>query len=120
MTAENAAVQNDAIARVWHGTVPTKKADSYVDYIRRTGFSDYTRTPGNRGAFIFRRREGDVTHVLTISMWDSIESIKQFAGDDYEKARYYSEDKEYLLEFEPNVLHYTVAAAEDGDKKSWK
>ena len=33
------------------------------------------------------------------------ESIKQFAGDDYEKAKYYPEDKKYLLEFEDSVIH---------------
>lgn len=120
MITEQAATQNDPIARVWHGTVPTSKADAYANYICRTGLSDYRRTPGNRGAFLLRRQEGDVTHFVTISIWDSIEAIKQFAGGNDEKARYYPGDKEYLLDFEPNVLHYTIAAAEDGGKKSWK
>ncbi|HXG38548.1 MAG TPA: antibiotic biosynthesis monooxygenase [Bacteroidota bacterium] len=113
MTTEQAARQNDPIARVWHGTVPTTKANAYANYIRSTGLTDYRGTPGNRGAFLLQRQEGDVTHFLTISIWDSIEAIKQFAGDDYEKARYYGNDKEYLLEFEPHVLHYTVVAVEE-------
>ena len=55
---------------------------------------------------ILRRVEGDVCHFCTVSEWVDLESIKRFAGDEYEKARYYSEDNEYLLEFEETVEHY--------------
>jgi len=40
-----------------------------------------------------------------VTKWDSYESIKKFAGDDHEKAKYYDKDAEFLLEFEPNVIH---------------
>ncbi|MCH8872269.1 hypothetical protein IH824_05785 [candidate division KSB1 bacterium] len=43
---------------------------------------------------------------MTITEWDSYESIKKFAGADFEKARYYPEDEKYLLKFEENVAHY--------------
>lgn len=45
---------------------------------------------------------------LILTFWESIESIKKFAGEDFEKARYYLEDKNYLLEFEEKVVHYEV------------
>ena len=53
-------------------------------------------------------------HFLTISLWDSLESIKRFAGDDYERARYYAEDEKFLLEFEPTVQHYEYYANTSG------
>lgn len=99
------------IARIWHGKVPTEKTEAYVEYVRRTGLEGYSKTSGNRGAFILHRREGKVTHFLTLSFWDSIESIKKFAGEEYEKAKYYPEDASFLLELEPNVVHYTIAAS---------
>jgi hypothetical protein len=43
-----------------------------------------------------------------MTLWDSVESIKRFAGEDIHKARYYPEDKDYLLEMEPHVTHYEV------------
>ena len=52
-----------------------------------------------------RRIEGSEAHFVLTTLWDSIESIKRFAGEDYEKARYYPEDDEYLLEREPRVVH---------------
>ena len=99
------------IARQWHGRVPTHKAEEYYRYLTRTGVTDYQSTPGNRGVFVFRRDEGDVTHFLITTLWDSVEAIRRFAGDDYTVARYYPEDDEYLLEREPLVTHYEVLTA---------
>jgi heme-degrading monooxygenase HmoA len=58
-----------------------------------------------------RRTEGDLAHFVFVSLWDSLDAIRAFAGDDVEKARYYPEDADYLLELEPRVTHYEVVAA---------
>lgn len=96
------------IARIWHGITPASKADRYVDYLNRTGIPDYQATEGNLGVYVLRRIEGGQAHFLTLTFWDSVASIKKFAGEDYEKARYYPEDKDFLLEFEEKVMHYEV------------
>ncbi len=57
------------------------------------------------------RREGKVVHFVFLSLWESREAIRAFAGDDLEKARYYPEDEHFLLELEPTVTHYEVAAS---------
>ena len=96
------------IARIWHGRTEVSKASAYVDFLKQSGLPDYRNTEGNLGAYILRRIEGDEAHFLTLSFWKSLDAIKTFAGEDYEKARYYPQDKEFLLEFEPTVLHYEV------------
>jgi heme-degrading monooxygenase HmoA len=96
------------IARIWHGIAKTADSDEYLEYLNKTGIQDYRNTEGNIGALILRRAENEITHFQTISFWDSIESIKEFAGDDYEKARYYPQDELFLLEFEENVFHFDV------------
>lgn len=93
------------IARTWHGRVPAAKADAYYDYLLRTGIPDYQATPGNRGVLVQRRIEGGEAHFVLTTLWDSVQSIRRFAGEEYEKARYYPEDDEYLLEREPEVVH---------------
>lgn len=98
------------IARTWHGRVPAEKADAYHAYLLRTGLKDYASTPGNRGVQLLRRTEGGVTHFLLITLWESYEAIRAFAGDDCEQARYYPEDDDYLLEREPFVTHYDVVS----------
>jgi heme-degrading monooxygenase HmoA len=96
------------IARVWHGRVPTGKAEAYYTYLLRTGLADYAATPGNRGVQVLRRTEGDITHFVLTTRWESLEAIKRFAGEDFEKARYYPEDDDFLLEREPLVQHFDV------------
>ena len=99
------------IARTWHGAVPVSKADAYHAYLLRTGVPDYEATPGNRGVYVLRRAEGDVAHFLLLTLWDSFDAIRAFAGDDVDRARYYPEDADFLLDLEPTVTHYEVAAA---------
>jgi heme-degrading monooxygenase HmoA len=94
------------ITRIWHGRTKNEDAEAYRQFIIETGVSDYKSIPGNLGCQIWQQREKDVTHIYTVSWWDSYESIKKFAGEDYTKAKYYKEDKNYLLEFEPEVKHY--------------
>ena len=96
------------IARIWHGEVRPGKADAYVEYLERTGVADYRATGGNRGVHVLRRVEDGRAHFLTVSFWDSMESIEEFAGSDPGEARYYPEDEEFLLDFEPAVRHYEV------------
>jgi heme-degrading monooxygenase HmoA len=97
------------IARLWHGRVPTSKATAYLDYLNRSGLPDYRATPGNRGVTVLMRAEGDITHFLLITQWDSWAAIAAFAGEPVDRARYYPEDDDFLLEREPAVVHYDVA-----------
>jgi heme-degrading monooxygenase HmoA len=99
------------IARTWHGRVPAARADAYHAYLQRTGLPDYAATPGYRGVLVLRRTEGAVTHFVLTTLWDSIEAIRRFAGEDETRARYYDEDDDYLLEREPLVTHHEVLRA---------
>jgi heme-degrading monooxygenase HmoA len=91
--------------RVWHGKTHVMHADEYLEILIRTGVSDYKKTPGNLSCQVWRRIEGEVCHFWTVTGWDNIESVKKFAGEDFEKAKYYPDDSRYLLEFEPTVIH---------------
>ena len=96
------------IARTWTGVVRRADADAYADYIRETGFAEYGRTAGNRGAWMLRRDDGDRTEFITLSLWDSVDAIKAFAGEDIEAAVLYPEDERYLIDGESSVTHYEV------------
>jgi heme-degrading monooxygenase HmoA len=96
------------IARIWHGVTEAGRAADYLEVLNRTGVPHYQATPGNRAVYVLQRIEGDRAHFLTLTFWESLESIKAFAGEDIEKAKYYPDDSEYLLEFEPTVAHYEV------------
>ncbi len=96
------------IVRMWHGRVPTEKARAYREFLNARAIPDYQSIPGNLSVYILERPEGDVTHFITMTFWESLEAIKAFAGEDVEAAKYYPEDRDFLLEFEPTVVHYEV------------
>ncbi len=97
------------IARIWHGVARAEDADECVAYFRATGLKGYRATAGNRGVLMLRRPAGDKSEFLLISLWDSLEAVKGFTGQDYEKAVYYPEDARLLMELEPTVAIWDVA-----------
>ncbi|MGH2967514.1 MAG: hypothetical protein ACRDK0_00400 [Solirubrobacteraceae bacterium] len=96
------------IARIWRGAVRRQDADEYAAYIGATGLAGYLTTTGNRGAWILRRDAGELTELLTFTLWESLGAVKAFAGDDYETAVYYPEDDRYLVERDSRCAHYEV------------
>lgn len=96
------------IVRLWHGRVPAWKAPAYREFLNARAIPDYRAVPGNLQVYLLERRDGDVVHFITLTLWDSLDSIRAFAGDDLEAAKYYPEDAGFLLEFEPRVVHYEV------------
>jgi heme-degrading monooxygenase HmoA len=100
------------IARIWKGAVRVEDGDAYARYAQETGINGYVGTPGNRGAWMLRRDLGEKTEFLMFTLWDSLDSVKAFAGDDYEVAVFYPQDDRFLIERDERSEHYTVAYPE--------
>jgi heme-degrading monooxygenase HmoA len=100
------------IARTWRGAVRRTDADAYADYMQGTGVAGYRATPGNRGAWMLRRDLGELTEFVMFTLWDSLDAVKAFAGEDYETAVFYPEDDRFLVERDLTCTHYEVAAQE--------
>ena len=98
------------IARIWHGRTRAEDYDAYTEFLKQRAIPDYSGTRGFVRLVFLRRLEGDEGHFTLITFWESLDAIKNFAGEEYDKAKYYPEDKEFLLEFEEKVQHYEVFA----------
>jgi heme-degrading monooxygenase HmoA len=98
------------IARIWRGVTREADKDTYFDYLQKTGLKEYASIPGNQGVWVLRRVEDGKSEFTLISLWDSWEAIKAFAGPDCENAVFYPEDDKFLLERGPRVTHYEVLA----------
>lgn len=101
------------ICRMWHGITPRSKADAYASFLEWRAIPDYRSVPGNLSVAVLRQDEDEVTHFMTVTHWESEAGIRAFAGDDLLKAKYYPEDQDFLLEFEPQVRHFVVSAMEN-------
>ena len=108
------------ICRMWHGVTPRSKADAYEAFLAQRAIPDYRSVPGNLSVEVLRRDEAAVSHFMTVTHWESEESIRAFAGTELLTAKYYPEDQDFLLEFEPQVLHFTVTAIETPSDYSFK
>ena len=92
--------------RTWHGEVPLDKADAYEDFMIERAAPDYGSVEGLQQTFFQRRDEGDVAHFLLVTLWDSMEAMKRFAGDRPEIAKYYPEDDGFLVTKEAHSTIY--------------
>jgi heme-degrading monooxygenase HmoA len=96
------------IARIWRGAVRSEDTVEYVEYVRETGIDHYRSTPGNLGAWILHRAVGERTEIVTFSLWESMDAVRAFAGDEPSRAVYYPEDDRFLVERGLTVEHYEV------------
>ena len=96
------------IARICGGETLQARSEEYLKYLKATGIKDYRETQGNQGVLVLRRINEGRAEFLLVSLWESWDAIRAFAGDDLEKAVYYPEDQKFLLALEPTVIHYEV------------
>jgi heme-degrading monooxygenase HmoA len=96
------------IARTWRGATAARDADTYVQYLLETGLTEFRQTQGNRGALVLRRIDGERAEFVVLSLWESEEAVRRFAGNDIEKAVFYPEDKRFLIDRDNHVTHYEV------------
>jgi len=96
------------IARMWHGRVPSSKAAAYRAFVTGRAIPDYRSVPGNLSVHILEQADGNITHFVTLTFWEGLDAVRGFAGEDVDAAKYYPEDADFLLEFEPRVMHYDV------------
>jgi heme-degrading monooxygenase HmoA len=96
------------IARIWRGAVRRSDADRYADYMRGTGVKEYAETAGNRGVLMLRRNESDRSEFVMVTLWESWDAVRAFAGDDVERAVFYPEDDAFLVERDLTATHYEV------------
>lgn len=102
------------IARIWTGAVRQEDGDVYAEYMRETGVAGYARTPGNRGVWMLRRNVDDRTEFVMFTLWDSLDAVRAFAGDDYETAVFYPEDDRFLIERDSHADHFEVETYKGG------
>lgn len=93
---------------MWKGSTKRTDSDAYFDYLKETGLKEYEETSGNLGVYVLRRDYDDKTEFLLLSHWESMEAIEAFAGPSPDKAVFYPEDDNYLVEFDKHVTHYEV------------
>jgi len=104
------------IMRLWHGEVAIEKADDYERFMIERAAPDYSSVKGLLNLSFQRKNEDNKAHFLLVTIWDSLESIKHFAGAEPDLAKYYPEDDHFLLGKEKYTSMYDVFYHKDYDQ----
>jgi heme-degrading monooxygenase HmoA len=96
------------IARTWWGATRAEDAADYLDYLRKTGLAEYARVPGHRRTLTMRRIAQGRAEFLIVTLWNSMDAVRRFAGDDPERAVFYPEDDRYLVARDEQARHFEV------------
>ena len=100
------------IARVWRGWTEAADADAYERFLRTELFPEVARLDGFGGAHILRRPEPDgEVEFVTVTLFDSLDAVREFAGEDYEAAVVPPEARRLLARFEERSTHFEVVVA---------
>lgn len=96
------------IMRIWRGITPTEQGDAYLEHLRQTALPALAEQAGQCGAWVLRRVQGDRCEFQLLTLWDSMDALRAFAGKEPERAIYFAEDDKFLLDMEPLVRLYEV------------
>jgi antibiotic biosynthesis monooxygenase (ABM) superfamily enzyme len=96
------------IARIWRGATRAEDGDEYAAYIEETGLRGARELPGSRGTLLLRRERDGRAEFQTILLFDSLDDVRAFAGEELDEAVFFPEDDRYLVDRELDVGHYDV------------
>lgn len=103
------------IARIWHGYTKPEHADAYEAMLKPELLPGIGHVKGYVGSYLLRRIDGDEVAFITIILWESVDAIRAFMGEDYETSVIPEERRQYLARHDAKAAHYEVAAIHNLD-----
>ena len=98
------------IARIWHGYTTRENSSVYEIMLQAeilTGIKE-RNIKGFINIQLMIRKMGNEVEFVTVMRFESINAVKEFAGDDYEKAVIYPDAKPLLLRYDETSQHYEI------------
>ena len=99
------------IARMWRGQANAANADAYERFVTTKVFAGLPAIAGHRSAYLLKRPIGDEVEFIAVTLWESLASIRGFAGEDIDRAVVEPEARAVLSSFDDVVRHFELAHA---------
>ncbi|MGH9323818.1 MAG: antibiotic biosynthesis monooxygenase family protein [Vicinamibacteria bacterium] len=97
------------IARSWTAEAIPEQAEEYILHFRTKVLPVIASIEGHRGAYVLKRRRDEVVELVVITLWESMDAVRNFAGDDPDVAVVTREARAILSRYDEHVAHYEVA-----------
>jgi heme-degrading monooxygenase HmoA len=102
------------IARVWRGIATPETAHEYLEHLRQSIFPKLAEIAGYRGASVLRRDSEAGVEFTVQTLWESLDAIRQFAGDQVETAVVAPVAQPLFRSYDQTVTHYQVVLTAEG------
>ncbi len=99
------------IGRLWSGRTSPAGADAYEEFLRSDLLPQVAALEGSQGAYVLRREVPGAVEFVTLTLFDSLEAIGRFAGEESERPVIEPRAAELLTEYDEHVRHFHVAVA---------
>ena len=100
--------EKEMVARIWEGITHKSQTQPYLEYLRESLVPQFRGVQGNLGLTLAHKAEGDHNRIFFVSYWKDYEAVKQYAGNDYQRAIIYPKEKEYLSDYQQEVRHRCI------------
>ncbi len=100
------------IARIWHGWTEPKNAAAYHQLLQSKILPGIHRVKGYRGAYLLRREAGTEVEFITITMWENMDAVREFAGAEGTHAVVPAEAQKLLRRYDKASVHYDATWVE--------
>jgi heme-degrading monooxygenase HmoA len=94
------------IARLWHGWTTPANAGAYEQLLRSEILPGIRRIKGYQGAYLLRKDAGAEVEFVTLTLFESMDAVRAFAGEDYEVAVVPPHARKLLSRFDERSAHY--------------
>ena len=100
------------IARLWHGYTNPQNAPVYEKMLLTEILPGIHRVEGYQGCYLLQRQEGDEVEFITMTLWESLDAVRQFAGPDYTKSVIEPKAAALLVRHDNESVHYQCVRSE--------
>ena len=103
------------ISRIWHGWTTHENADAYERIVSTEVLPEIAarQIAGYRGAHLMRRSLDDEVEFVTVMWFDSLDSVRDFMGDDYDLSHVPQRAQAVLARFDTRSQHYEILLTPD-------
>ena len=98
------------VARIWHGFTSFENADAYELFLKEEFMPSIEKKtiPGYRKFQLLRKEEKDEVAFITIMWFDTLDQIKAFAGEDYQKSVVHPRAHALLKKYDSHARHFEL------------
>lgn len=108
------------IGRLWHGWTKPENSDKYAELVKIEVLPTFYKVRGYKGAYFFRRDSQDETEFVALTFFENMQAVRQFAGEDYEKAVVPPQARKLLSRFDQESRHYEMVSSPEWlDQPMW-